>query len=222
MKQASAIPLVLLLQMASAHAVSIPAFTLSIATGSSQVVSGEGVRISILLHNQSSEPVVVPNFYQADEGESHYGLIVRLSDGRFAPKTALARGLTVWACSAQCGPFGVHPNTDFRDEIIVTKLYDLTVPGRYLIQISATWPPLATVTSNQLAITVVPTASALTHAQAREQEAQCPCLQSRGAHLLRSLKHLRGGNAHIPALRRRSARGSPALQSLWSPFREAG
>ena len=99
-------------------------------------------------------------FYRPDEGETHYKLTVAARDGRPAPPTAYSRGLasslTVAVCSAGCGSRIIPPRGSFRDQIIVTKLYDLTIPGVYILQISAQWGTLPRVASNQLRITVVP------------------------------------------------------------------
>src|SRR6185437_421871 len=87
------------------------------ATSRSQIVSGESVRIAITLHNAS-----------------HYELDFHLATGETAPATAFARRPIIWACSSGCGARPIPPGSDFQDEIIVSKLFDLTVPGRYTLR----------------------------------------------------------------------------------------
>src|SRR6185437_7685240 len=86
--------------------------TPTIATSRSQIVSGESVRIAITLHNAS-----------------HYELDFHLATGETAPATAFARRPIIWACSSGCGARPIPPGSDFQDEIIVSKLFDLTVPA---------------------------------------------------------------------------------------------
>lgn len=132
-------------------------FTLTIATTTPTQVSGEGITLQVVLHNTSSGVLEVPNATgsQPDEGDLLYNVVVLSATGWPAPTTAYANRPNIRLCSAGCLPrsIPVPPGGDYRVEIVLTRIYDLTLQGKYRVRISAKWPGIPEVTSNVLVIT---------------------------------------------------------------------
>ena len=115
-------------------------FTLSITTGKATVTAGSEVRIAVVLTNVSSAEVRTPPLISRPElGEDIFNVTVTKANGRPAPETAYAKWRRNTATTGSYGFASISPGGHFKDEIVVNKLFDIAVPGRYQIQVCADW-----------------------------------------------------------------------------------
>jgi hypothetical protein len=129
--------------------------TITIAAAPGAVRSGAELRLQITMTNTSSEDITVPLVSRPDQADFHYELEVMNEKGQQAPQTAYGRMLK----RDLAGSFGfsvAKPGETVKEELVVTKLYDITVPGKYTLQITGHWKDLGLVKSNSITIIVTP------------------------------------------------------------------
>jgi hypothetical protein len=92
--------------------------------------------------------------------EFHYGIDARNEKGQPAPPTAYSRSLTGGPDSnlirgGSAGMEIVEPGKSYTDsDLILTKLYNITILGKYTVHLTATWDELPQVKSNVITILV--------------------------------------------------------------------
>jgi hypothetical protein len=131
------------------HPAANPLFSIAIRPTKDVVKADSEVRIDIILTNTSSHEIVIGECGVAAWG--HYKIEVQDSYGKPVPKTAWYKWVT-----GECPPSKVcvqtsspqvlclhqaphqilRPGEFLKEEIDVNKLYDLSQPGKYTIQIS--------------------------------------------------------------------------------------
>ncbi|MGH9520316.1 MAG: hypothetical protein ACRD2D_11730, partial [Terriglobales bacterium] len=89
-------------------------------------------------------------------GETLFTPAVVDAFGHPAPSTAYQRWYQRQFRAGSAGVIVVSPGGTFQDQIVLSKLYDLTAPGTYTAHISAKWPDLPEVQSNAFQFTVIP------------------------------------------------------------------
>src|SRR6185437_6158558 len=116
------------------------AFTLSLEAEESPTKVNSEVRINVTIRNTSNRAMYVSD--SNGPVPSDYVIDARDSQGRPAPDTDFARKLK----SKEQGYFSsdtvftLQPGESHKTALVVTKLYDLSSPGKYLIQVSRTVP----------------------------------------------------------------------------------
>jgi hypothetical protein len=137
-------------------------FSLNISAKDDTVRAGSEVRVKIVLTNTSNREIYIIHEKASDVGEqAGFTLDVRDAGGMVVPFTRYGQlffnheAVTLGAPS----PFDLKPGKTLKDEIIVSKLFDLSKPGKYSIQVkrqddSST----AVVKSNTITVTVTPAA----------------------------------------------------------------
>lgn len=113
-------------------------FTLTIGIASPQLTAGDAVKITVKLSNNSTVDVrSPPSLSRPDLGETLYDVKVTFPNGTAVPGTAydgwLKRAHLIWTY----GIAGIPPGGVFEDGITVSKLFDMTAPGEYVIQVCA-------------------------------------------------------------------------------------
>lgn len=162
-----------------------PSFSLAISTSSDVVKAGSEVRVKISLVNRSDHDIGLNVERTCPCGEAHANIEVQDEKGVRAPLTRrghIMRGEAVDSVAegptgtqtgnaAQPAPgrveddlvvgsdffYTLQPGKALNDVILANKLYDLSKPGKYSIQVSRFDPESkTTVTSNTITVTVVP------------------------------------------------------------------
>jgi hypothetical protein len=130
-------------------------FSLSITPLQATVRSGSEVRVEITLRNVSDQQIEVL------KSEGDYSVAVRGRQGKMARDTQLGRRLkdpsTVRVSSSPLYP--LKPQESLKDEISVSKLYEMSSPGKYTISVTRPIPEElggGIVKSNTTTITVEP------------------------------------------------------------------
>lgn len=138
------LPSVLLafMSFAGAHSTSQTAapFTLTISSPSVHIAAGDPVKITVTLSNDSNLEVRTPPLVsRPDLGETLYDVRVRFPNGEIVPGTAY----DIWReRSHLLGTYGlaaVSPGGTLKSAITVSKLFDMTAPGEYLVRVCADW-----------------------------------------------------------------------------------
>lgn len=131
-------------------------FTLFIAPTKATVMQGADARVEVTLRNISDRQIAM-----SKSDGSAYLVEVRDGQGRVARDTDLGRKLkdpgTVVVSSAPILP--LKPGESLKDEIVVSKLYEMSGPGQYTVSVARPVPgELGTglVHSNTITITITP------------------------------------------------------------------
>src|SRR6185437_3433787 len=139
--------------IASQPAQSAP-LALRISTRDSTVRAGAEVVIHVTLVNHTTRDVVVPAVSTPGQAETHFQISVHDAKGRPAPPTAYARNEARRPIPGSYGIVRVKPGESYSDDIVLTKLFDLTRGGDFTVQVAANWQSAAPVTSNSLSVKV--------------------------------------------------------------------
>ena len=138
-------------------------FSVIITGPQKPVKTGTEVKVKIVLKNTSDREFTLAKTNAVSQAEFHFLVAVRDSHGQPAPDTEYGRGIMgreikkrviIFAGDAF---FTLKPNETLEDEAIVNKLYDLSRPGKYFIQVTRQFPEQlgkGQVKSNTIEITV--------------------------------------------------------------------
>lgn len=136
-------------------------FSITINTATDNLRVGADLRVEITLTNTSASQIHIAKTNGADDAEIHYTVDVRDDQGNLAPYTTYSRNLKagtkvlVWSDLT----YTLEPGGTLKDTALVTKLYDLTRPGKYSIQVSREIPKNlggGLAKSNVVSVTIAP------------------------------------------------------------------
>jgi hypothetical protein len=122
-------------------------FSLTISSGSQTVKSGSKILIDVAYKNTSDRQIPAPLDIQI----LNLKVIISGAGGRSVPQTDRGKewNLGGWVSS---GPgFPMEPGATVHRQIVVSDLYDMTVPGKYLIRLERN-----DLASNTITVKVVP------------------------------------------------------------------
>jgi hypothetical protein len=122
------------------------------------VVVGSELRLSISYTNTSNQLISLPRSNGDTEDELYTDVDVRIDNSNPAPETPYRRSLREGGMARSDVLVSLEPGKTAKDQIIVTKLYNLQ-PGRYRIQVSRITPPWmerGVVKSNVISVVVSP------------------------------------------------------------------
>lgn len=111
-------------------------FTLKVEAQSPSVVAGGKIVLEIALRNVSQGDLVVRQTMRPDQGEWDYGVDVRDEKGDRVDQTKYGRNREQIIRLLSSHMHTLKPDQTLNAEITLSKLFDLTVPGRYTIQVS--------------------------------------------------------------------------------------
>lgn len=130
-------------------------FTLTLNPSQLRATSGSEIRLRITVANTSGSPSLWGNLdldgMHAEDNYPPGEITVLNSGGKRAPLTAFAQ---LWTHSVLTGGGGVFPTIppggSITETLVLSKLFDLTVPGTYTVRVST-----GGVTSNWATITIL-------------------------------------------------------------------
>jgi hypothetical protein len=112
------------------------AFQLNIEAEAPSVASGGKIVLQIMLANISDSALVFGQRMRPDQAEWDYRIDVRNEKGEAVAETAYGRirleVVTLFSSQMKT----VAPGHSLKEEVTLSKLYDLTIPGRYTVQVS--------------------------------------------------------------------------------------
>jgi uncharacterized protein (DUF58 family) len=138
-------------------------FSLNISAKDDTVPAGSTVKVEIVLTNTSNRVIYIIHEKAPDAGEqAGFTLDVRNADGsvvaftRYGQKFFNHEAVFLGAPA----PFALKPGNPLKDEIVVSKLFDLSKPGKYSIQVKRLDDSSSTeVSSNIISVTITPSAA---------------------------------------------------------------
>jgi hypothetical protein len=133
-------------QIASAQS----AFSLVVSVPKTTAKVGEDLKVEINITNISDHDIL----YDASGREPPFGLEVRDSGGRDIPRTTQGRRALAFEGSVFASP--LHPGESVHRERLANKDFELTSPGKYLVQGIRMASKTTAVRSNVVEITILP------------------------------------------------------------------
>jgi len=131
-------------------------FTIAATIENSTINSGDGLQVYVDLKNISDRTVNVPNGIMGPyDGDLPYDFVVLDEAGREAPRTAFGLKYGMGGSSISRRFVQLASGDTLPMAIMITKYYDLTLPGKYTVQVSPRWKVPVTRPPDPLAITVV-------------------------------------------------------------------
>ncbi len=140
-------------------------FSIAISTATPVIKVGSELRVAIKLTNTTDHTITSERTVSSQTAEFSYSIEVFDSSGKSPPETAyflcyhFIGGDATHVCAriASFIQFPLKPGESLDDEALITNLYDLHIPGKYLIQVSRSDfdnPNSKAIKSNILAVTV--------------------------------------------------------------------
>jgi hypothetical protein len=111
-------------------------FQLTIEPESASVTSGDKIVLRITLTNTSEKDLGFRQRARADEAEWDYSIEVRDEKGDAASQTNFGRNRLKMMTMFSARVKTVNPGQSLKEEVTLSKLFDLTIPGRYTVQVS--------------------------------------------------------------------------------------
>jgi hypothetical protein len=138
-------PLILAVILGAPAWAAEPEFSLAVSVAKDGVKAGAEVRLRILLTNLTDHQILIGRLLHPLGQENEYSFDVRDDQGRKVPLTRYGRAVNGTPDKGDerqdcgdCSGFGqdVEPHEKITDEIVISKIYDLTKPGKYTVQAS--------------------------------------------------------------------------------------
>jgi hypothetical protein len=135
-------------------------FGLTISVPQTILEPGSEVRVQIALTNLSGHDVVVPRMLSTYA--ANYDIEVRDANGKLAPDSAYSRWVKqpgdahhIRIQGGSVSQETIKPAGSLKEEALITRFFDITKPGEYVIQVSREDLGGGTLKSNAIKITVV-------------------------------------------------------------------
>lgn len=111
-------------------------FQLTVEPETASVASGDKIVLRITLTNTSEKDLGFRQRARADEAEWDYSIDVRDEKGDAVNQTNFGRNrlqiMTMFSARVKT----VNPGQSLKEGVTLSKLFDLTIPGRYTVQVS--------------------------------------------------------------------------------------
>jgi len=140
-------------------------FSIAISSPQQSIGTGAEVRLEITLKNTSNREIYISKSNGRSQAEFSFVVDAHDDTGKPAPDTEYGRRVMRRETKKRTVLFWseifltLKPGEILQDEAIVSKLYDLSRPGKYLIRVSRRVsgnPKDGVVKSNEIAVTVSP------------------------------------------------------------------
>ena len=141
-----------------------PDISVTISAMQTVVKADSEVKVGIILTNISNHEVSLAKDNAQNLGEAHNKIEVRDEKGNLAPEAKYVGILdgkapndVIFMPLGSSAPHSLKPGETLKDAIIASKLFDLSKPGKYTIQVQRTDEATKTVVrSNTITLTVTP------------------------------------------------------------------
>jgi hypothetical protein len=118
-------------------------FSLTITVADPSVKLGTQVRVTITLRNISGHDIAFDRSSVPGEAEFHYSVLLYDEDGKPMPGTKywrILRGMEHETYTENVVSVTIHPNEEVKDDFALNKLFDLSKPGKYTLQVTREIP----------------------------------------------------------------------------------
>jgi hypothetical protein len=145
-----------------------PRFSITVTAVDSTVKSGSPVWVTVRMENYSNRGLPVYRENAADQGGFVYKADIRTQTGTLAPETKFGRRIQdhdtaeerarePYVTVTSGGEQNLGPGKSIIDRMNISKLYDLTRPGKYTLELQRFDTESKTfVRSNKITVTVIP------------------------------------------------------------------
>lgn len=120
----------------AAPASPVPPFQLTVEPETPSVASGDKIVLRITLTNTSEKDIGFLQRARADEAEWDYSIDIRNEKSDAVSQTNYGRNrlqiITMFSGRVKTA----NPGQSLKEEVTLSKLFDLTIPGRYTVQVS--------------------------------------------------------------------------------------
>ena len=120
-----------------------PPFSLAITVADQSVKLGTQVRVTITLKNNSGHDIAINRSSVPGEAEFHYSVLLLDDDGKPVPGTKywrILQGKEHETYTENVLSVTIHPNEGAKDDFTLNKLFDLSKPGKYTLQVAREIP----------------------------------------------------------------------------------
>ena len=140
-------------------------FSIAISPLQQSIAAGTEVKVEIALKNISNREIYLSKSNASSQAEFHFVVEAHDDTGKPVPDTEYGRRVMRRETKKRSVLFGseifftLQPGEIFQDEVIASKLYDLSQPGKYVIQLSrrvSDNPKDGVGKSNEITVTVTP------------------------------------------------------------------
>ncbi len=133
---------------------------IAISTQQSKIMAGDPIKIAITMKNMSDHDITIIKFGGDSQAELNYEIIVRDKNGEMLNETSYRKGIKEGVAGSR-KLFTLKPSAEITEKANINKLYDLSMPGEYTVQVEKELPPSegkgkGTIKSNTITVTVTP------------------------------------------------------------------
>ena len=131
---------------------------ITISTQQSNVMAGDPIKIAIRMKNISKHDITMAAVGSNSQAELNYEIIARDKNGGMLYETIYRKGIKRGVAGSR-KLFTLKPGEEITEKANVNKLYDLSMPGEYTIQVEKELPPSegkGMIKSNTITVTVTP------------------------------------------------------------------
>jgi Carboxypeptidase regulatory-like domain len=131
---------------------------ITIAAAQSNVMAGDPIKIAIRMKNISDHDITMVAVGGNTQAELNYEIIARVKNGEMLNETIYGKGLKGGVAGSR-KLFTLKPGAEITETSDINKLYDMSMPGEYVIQVEKELPASegkGTIKSNTITVTVTP------------------------------------------------------------------
>jgi len=131
---------------------------ITIAAAQNSVMAGEPIKIAVTMKNISDHDIKLVAMGSNSTAELNYEIIARDKNGEMLNETIYGKGLKGGVAGSR-KLFTLKPGAEITETSNINKLYDMSMPGEYVIQVEKELPASegkGTVKSNTITVTVTP------------------------------------------------------------------
>ena len=131
---------------------------ITIVAAQNSVMAGDPIKITVTMKNMSDHDITMVAVGNNSKAELNYEIITRDKNGEMLNKTIYGKGLKGGVAGSR-KLFTLKPGAEITETSDINKLYDMSMPGEYIIQVEKELPASegkGTVKSNTITVTVTP------------------------------------------------------------------
>jgi len=131
---------------------------ITIVAAQNSVNAGDPIEITVTMKNMSDHDITMVAVGSNSKAELNYEIITRDKNGEMLNKTIYGKGLKGGVAGSR-KLFTLKPGAEITETSDINKLYDMSMPGEYIIQVEKELPASegkGTIKSNTITVTVTP------------------------------------------------------------------
>ena len=129
---------------------------ITIVAAQNSVMAGDPIKITVTMKNMSDHDITMVAVGNNSKAELNYEIIAREKNGEMVDETRYGKGLKGGVAGSR-KLFTLKPGAEITETCNINKLYDMSMPGEYVIQVEKELPASegkGTIKSNTITVTV--------------------------------------------------------------------